>query len=132
MTTFPSALQTLLAAETSAAVPRLSTAQLLDASQNRALRELWTEPAANPMAYAGKRIAVIATDGVEEIELTTALHFFKSRGAITHLIAPKKPVYPPHLDVQIPAMRDTHILTIHYIETAHRNSGWVRLRQKAG
>ena len=67
--------QTLLATEASAAVPRISTAQFLDASENRAVRELWTEPATNPTAYAGKRIAVIATDGVEEIELTTVLHF---------------------------------------------------------
>jgi protease I len=96
----------------------MSTALLLDASENRAVRELWTEPATNPTAYAGKRVAVIATDGVEEIELTTVLHFFKSRGAITHLIAPKKPVYPPRLGVQIPALRETHILTVHYIETA--------------
>ena len=69
-------LNALVATEASAAVPRMSTALLLDASENRAVRELWTEPATNPTAYAGKRIAVIATDGVEEIELTTVLHFF--------------------------------------------------------
>src|SRR5262249_13491308 len=68
----------------------------------------------------------IATDGVEEIELTTVLHFFKSRGAITHLIAPNKPVFPPRLGVQIPALRQTHILTVHYIETA----GWVAFDKK--
>lgn len=121
MVTAPSAFQTLLATETSAAFPRISGAQLLDAPENAALRQIWTDPPSDPLAYAGKRIAVIATDGVEEIELTTILHFFKARGAVTHLIAPKKPKYPAYHGIQIPAVRETHILTIHYIETA----GWV-------
>lgn len=118
-----SSFQTMLAAESSAAVPRLSTAQLLNAPENTALRKLWTDPPANPSLYAGKRIGVISTDGVEEIELTTVLHFFRSRGATTHLIAPKKPAYPASLGVQIPDLRATHILTIHYIETA----GWIAI-----
>lgn len=118
-----SSFQTILAAETSAAVPRLSTAQLLNAPENKAIRDIWVEPAPSAAIYAGKRIAVISTDGVEEIELTTVLHFFKSRGATTHLIAPKKPAYPPSLGVQIPDLRATHILTIRYIETA----GWIAI-----
>jgi len=121
MPTVPTAFQALLSSETSAALPRISGAQLLDAPENAALREIWTDLPAHPDVYAGKRIAVIATDGVEEIELTTILHFFKQRGAVTHLIAPKKPNYPAFLGLQIPALRETHILTIHYIETA----GWV-------
>jgi len=69
----------------------------------------------------GKKIAVISTDGVEEIELTTILHFFKSRGASVELIAPRKPSYPRSLGIQIPEQRATHILTIHYIEPG----GWI-------
>jgi protease I len=121
MATAPTAFQALLATETSAAFPRISGAQLLDAPENAALRQIWTDPPGEPAVYAGKHIGVIATDGVEEIELTTILHFFRTRGAVTHLIAPKKPKYPAYLGMQIPAVRETHILTIRYIETA----GWV-------
>jgi protease I len=116
-----STLQALLSTESSAAFPRVSTAQLLDAPENRALKDLWTEPPVNPSEFAGKKIAVISTDGVEEIELTTVMHYFKSRGASLDLIAPKKPSYPNHLGLQIPEQRTTHIVTIHYIETA----GWI-------
>jgi protease I len=116
-----STLHALLSTESSAALPRISTAQLLDAPENKALKELWTEPPTNPSEFIGKKIAVISTDGVEEIELTTILHYFKSRGASVELIAPKKPSYPHSLGLQIPEQRATHILTIHYIETA----GWI-------
>jgi protease I len=121
MATVASAFQALLASETSAALPRISAALLLDSPLNAALRQIWTDPPASPAAYAGKQIAVIATDGVEEIELTTVLHYFRQRGASTHLVAPRKPTYPAHLGLQIPAVRDSHILTVHYIETA----GWI-------
>jgi protease I len=121
MATNPSTLQALLATETSAALPRISAAQLLNAPENRALKELWTEPPTDTSVFANKKIAVIATDGVEEIELTTILHYFKARGAVVHLVAPKKPSYPAYLGLQIPEQRTTHILTIHYIETA----GWI-------
>jgi protease I len=116
-----STLQALLTTETSAAVPRISAAQLLDAPENKALMELWTELPNDASVYANRKIAVIATDGVEEIELTTILHYFKSRGAAVDLISPKKPNYPAYLGLQIPEQRATHILTIHYIETA----GWI-------
>ena len=117
----PSVFQALLATETSAALPRISAAQMLDAPENLALKKIWTEAPQDPHAYAGKRIGVIATDGVEEIELTTVLHFFKARGADIQLIAPRKPSFPAFLGMQIPAVRESHILTIHYIETA----GWI-------
>lgn len=121
MATTPSTLQALLATETSAALPRISAAQLLNAPENKALKELWTEPPTDASVFANKTIAVIATDGVEEIELTTILHYFNSRGAAVDLIAPKKPSYPAYLGMQIPEQRATHILAIHYIETA----GWI-------
>jgi protease I len=121
VTDIPSTLQALLSTESSAALPRISTAQLLAAPENKALKDLWTEPPTNPEEFAGKKIAVIATDGVEEIELTTVLHYFRSRGASVDLIAPKKPSYPNHMGLQIPGQRATHILTIRYIEPA----GWI-------
>jgi protease I len=121
MASNPSTLQALLSTESSAALPRISAAQLLDAPENKGLRELWTDAPTNPAEFAGKRIAVISTDGVEEIELTTVLHHFKARGASVDLIAPKKPSYPNYLGLQVPEQRATHIVTIHYIETA----GWI-------
>jgi protease I len=121
MTTSPSTLEALLATEASPTLPRLSAAQLLNAPENQALRALWTEAPAEPSIFADKKIAVISTDGVEEIEITTILHYFRSRGAVVHLIAPKKPSYPTSLGIQIPEQRATHILTVHYIETG----GWL-------
>lgn len=112
--------KTLLATETSAAIPRISTAQMLDAPENKALLDIWTT-AGDPATFAGTRVAVISTDGVEEIELTTILHFFRTHGATVHLISPRKPAYPAFLGLQIPEVRETHILTIRYIET----SGWI-------
>jgi len=121
MTNVNSTLQALMNTEATAALPRLSAAQLLDAPENKALKDLWTEPPADRSMFAQKKIAVLSTDGVEEIELTTILHYFKSRGASVDLIAPKRPSYPPYLGLQIPEQRETHILTIHYIETG----GWI-------
>lgn len=121
MTSKQAAFRAVAISETSAAVPRISTAQMLEAEENKALTAIWTEAPANPSAFAGKKIAIIATDGVEEIELTTILHFFRTRGATTHLVSPKKTSYPPAFGIQIPAIRETHILTIRFIETA----GWI-------
>ncbi len=117
MATAPSAYQALLATEASAALPRISGAQLLDAPENAALRQIWADLPADPAAYAGKRIGVFATDGVEEIELTTVLHFFKSRGAVVHLISPKRQEYPTHLGFQIPAIRRHHPLDAGEVRT---------------
>src|SRR5258708_10600520 len=57
-----------------------------------------------------------------KIELNTVLHYFRSRGAQVDLIAPKKPSYPDFLGLQIPAVRETHIMTITFIA----NGGWIR------
>lgn len=101
---------------------------MLEAPENAELRTIWTDPPADPSAFVGKRIGVIATDGVEEIELTTVLHFFRTRGATVDVVAPKKPSYPTFLGLQIPDIRATHILTIHFIETA----GWVAFDKIVG
>lgn len=122
MTQSISPLRALLNVEASASVPRLSNAQMLDAPQNSAIRDIWLLPPDNPKLHAGRKVAVIATDGVEEIELTTVLHYYRSRGAQVDLIAPKKPTYPDSLGIQIPTVRETHILTITYIATG----GWIK------
>ena len=94
MTQPTSPFKALLNTEASASVLRLSTAQMLDAPENSAIRDIWLLPPDNPRLHAGRRVAVVATDGIEEIELNTVLYYFRSRGAQVDLIAPKKPSYP--------------------------------------
>ena len=94
MTQTISPMRALLNVEASASVPRLSNTQMLDAPQNSAIRDIWLLPPDNPNLHAGRKVAVVATDGVEEIELTTVLHYFRSRGAQVDLIAPKKAQLP--------------------------------------
>jgi protease I len=122
MTQTISPFRALLNVETSPSVLKLSNAQMLDAPQNSAIRDIWLLPPDNPDLHAGRKFAVIATDGVEEIELTTVLHYFRSRGAQVDLIAPKKPSYPDFLGLQIPAVRETHIMTITFIAAG----GWIK------
>src|ERR1700720_5039733 len=122
MTEAISPLRALLNVEASTPLPRLSSAMMLDAPENREIRDIWLLPPDNPGLHAGRKVAVIATDGVEEIELTTVLHYFRSRGAQVDLIAPKKPSYPGFHGLQIPAVRETHIMTITFIAIG----GWIR------
>src|SRR4030088_3762910 len=97
MTQATSPMRALLNVEASASVPRLSNAQMLEAPENSAIRDIWLLPPDNPNLHAGRKVAVVATDGVEEIELTHVLHYFRSRGAQGDLIAPKKTSYPDFL-----------------------------------
>ena len=117
-----SLLKALLKVEASPSAPRLSSAQLLDAPENKAIQDIWALPPDNPRLHAGSRIAVLATDGVEEIEINTVLHYFRSRGARVDLIAPRLPRYPTALGIQFPAIRETHIMTITYVATG----GWIK------
>jgi protease I len=122
MTATISPLRALLDVEASTPLPRLSSALMLDAPENREIRDIWLLPPDNPSLHAGRKVAVVATDGVEEIELTTVMHYFRSRGAELDLIAPKKPSYRDFLGLQVPVVRETHILTINFVAT----SGWIK------
>lgn len=42
---------------------------------------------------------------------------------MTDIVAPKKPVYPEGFPFQVPDVRETHILTVRYME----NSGWLEI-----
>lgn len=112
----------LLDYEATAQVPRLSTAAIMNApdEENRQLRILALAVPANPRLLAGKRVALLATDGVEELELTLTYRYFRERGADIHVVAPARPIPPPRFGVQYPAIRDTHILTARFME----NGGW--------
>jgi protease I len=117
-----SLLKALLNAEASPSVPKISSAQMLDAPENKAIQNIWSLLPDNPELHVSRRIAVLATDGVEEIEIQTILHYFRSRGAQVDLIAPKIPSFPAYLGFQIPTIRETHIMSITYIAP----SGWIK------
>jgi protease I len=55
-------MRALLNVEASASVPRLSNAQMLDAPQNSAIRDIWLLPPDNPNLHAGRKVAVVATE----------------------------------------------------------------------
>ena len=106
-------------------VPRLSTALIATAGEpeNEALKKLMFEKPANPRELAGRRVAIIATDGVEELELTVAYRYFAERGATIHLISPRFAPLPAKFGVEYPTQRQTHILTVRFIE----NAGWFKI-----
>jgi protease I len=122
MTTDTSLLKALLSSEASPAVPRLSSAQMLDAPENKAILDIWRSPPLDPSVFKDRKIAVLATDGVEEIEINTILHYFRTRGAQVDLVVPKFPSYPESLGIQFPVIRQTHIMTIKYIAAG----GWIK------
>lgn len=110
------------------AVPQLSTERLLDHPDNAALKAIIIGGPVQPPPLVGKAIAVITTDGVEEIELLATLQFLRDRGATAHLVAPPMPSLPAALGVEMPQRRETHILTIRYINTG----GWVPIDRLIG
>jgi protease I len=114
-------LESLMAIESTASVPCISTAALLAHPKNAALRALVMEEPRDPLALANRKIAIISTDGVEELELLVPLRYLRGRGATVHVLAPKKPTYPDHLGILIPDIRATHVMTVRYMECR----GWV-------
>ncbi|QHI95949.1 type 1 glutamine amidotransferase [Aristophania vespae] len=103
-----------LASDGEPATPTLDTLQFLGAEENREIREgIFATPAIATLR--GKKIAVIATDGVEDIELVAILTYFKRHGADTHLIAPKCPKTTAASGMIHPPLRKTHIFSIHYV-----------------
>lgn len=77
--------------------------------------------APNEKEFAGLRFAILATDGVEELELTVPYKFFSERGANTHLVAPRYEPFPKNMGLEVPGdLRETHIMTARFTETA----GW--------
>lgn len=73
----------------------------------------------NQTFLQGKRIAIVSTDGVEEIELTIPLRKLREMGATVDVVAPESSDIGP-LGIVMPAIRQSHIMTIRFIEPA----GW--------
>lgn len=106
-------------------VPRLNTTLLMNggSEENEGLRKFLLEKPENAHQLSGKRIAVLSTDGVEEIELLGPIRFLKERGAKVDLVAPRFAPLPKKFGVQYPAQRQTHILTVRFFE----NGSWVKI-----
>jgi protease I len=119
-----SALRSAQATAASPLVPTLNTNLLLsyDAPANAALRRFVSDLPENPQKLAGKRVALLSTDGVEEIELTVTYAALLARGATVHLVSPRAQDFPA-FGISAPAARQTHILTVRFME----NAGWFKI-----
>ncbi|PWU12910.1 MAG: type 1 glutamine amidotransferase [Bdellovibrio sp.] len=102
-------------------VPRLSTRQLEE--ENEPLRRVLHDSPSNPHQFEGKRLAILTTDGVESIELSANRDYFRKRGAVVDIVAPRLPKIDRRLGVQYPLEREHNILTVRYME----NADWVKI-----
>ena len=105
-------------------VPVLSTELIATAGdlENDKLRDFMLE-APDPNQLLGKKFAILTTDGVEELELTVPLKYLSDRGAVVHIVSPHMPTFPDKFGLRYPAIREDHILTVHFME----NSGWIKI-----
>lgn len=104
----------------SSLVPSLDT-NLLLSHPEEANRELlaFLERDEDGQLLQGKRIAIVSTDGVEEVELTIPLKKLRQMGARVDVVSPESSDIAS-LGIVMPATRQSHIMTIRFIEP----SGW--------
>ena len=110
--------QKLLDLSATPLVPHLSTARILRGHPR--VRAVATGEGADGTELEGRRVAILATDGVEEIELTLVRKFFRDRGARVDLVAPDANYIAEDGNLT-PPQRETHILTIRFID----HGGWL-------
>src|SRR5262245_32773933 len=84
------------------AVANMPVSQLLNASGNEALKAFFFTPVKDTTALRGKRIAVIAADGFEEIEMLGPVWYFRSLGAKIDVVAPKYNPAPARYGLSTP------------------------------
>jgi hypothetical protein len=101
--------------------PKINIHLLATAPGNEHLLKFMTEKPDNPIRFKGKRIAIIATHGVEETEVSIPRKWLEARGAICHLVSPNHIEYTPAFGIQFPEIAKTHVLAIQFTE----NSGWI-------
>ena len=111
---------------TSVAVVNMPVSQLLNAPGNEALRAFFFTPV-KEKKLQGKKIAVIAADGFEEIELTGPVWYFKQLGAQVDIVAPKFNPAPARYGLSYPEMSKTHIMAIQYLQPV----GWIKFDHTA-
>ena len=109
------------------AVVNMPVSQLLNAPGNEALREFFFTPVKDKTILKGKRIAVLAADGFEEIELLGPVWYFRELGAQVDIVAPKYNPAPARYGLVQPEMAKTHIMAIQYLQPV----GWVKVDRTA-
>jgi len=112
---------------TQPAVVNMPVSQLLNAPGNEALKAFFFTPVKNKSALKGKKIAVIASDGFEEIELTGPVWYFRELGAVVDIVAPKYNPAPERYGLVYPEMSKTHIMAIQYLQPV----GWIKFDRTA-
>lgn len=101
--------------------------QLLNAPGNEVMRDFFFFPVKNKTALKGKKIAVLAADGFEEIELTGPVWYFRELGAEVDIIAPKFNPAPARYGLSTPEMAKDHIMAIQYLQPV----GWIKVDRTA-
>lgn len=109
------------------AVVNMPVSQLLNAPGNEALRAFFFTPVKDKTVLKGKRIAVLAADGFEEIELLGPVWYFRELGAQVDIVAPKYVPFPERYGLSAPEMAKTHIMAIQYLQPV----GWVKVDRTA-
>jgi protease I len=112
---------------TQPAVVNMPVSQLLNAPGNEALKAFFFTPVKNKSALKGKKIAVLAADGFEEIELTGPVWYFRELGAEVEIVAPKYNPAPERYGLVYPEMSKTHIMAIQYLQPV----GWIKFDRTA-
>lgn len=107
---------------TPSVVVNMPVSQLLNAPGNEALRAFFFTPVKDKTLLKGKRIAVIAADGFEEIELLGPIWYFRELGAQVDIVAPKYNPAPERYGLMYPEMSKTHIMAIQYLQPV----GWIK------
>ncbi len=108
-------------------VVNMPVSQLLNAPGNEALRTFFFTPVKDTSALKGKRIAVLAADGFEEIELLGPVWYFRELGARVDIVAPKYNPAPERYGLSQPEMAKTHIMAIQYLQPV----GWIKFDRTA-
>ncbi|WP_430827313.1 DJ-1/PfpI/YhbO family deglycase/protease [Chryseobacterium indologenes] len=105
------------------AVGSFPLAQFLNAPGNEKVRDFFFTPVTEK-TLEGKRIAIISSDGFEEIELTGPAWYFRQLGAQVDIIAPKYAPAPANFGLSMPEeMSKTHIMAIQYLQPV----GWIKV-----
>jgi protease I len=110
-----------------AVVVNMPVSQLLNAPGNEALRAFFFTPIEDASVLKGKKIAVIAADGFEEIELLGPVWYFRQLGAQVDIVAPKFNPAPERYGLMYPEMSKTHIMAIQYLQPV----GWIKFDRTA-
>jgi protease I len=116
-------LQQLSSAPAVAAMP---AAHLLTAPGNEGLRQFFFNPIDNGQQLAGQKIAVIAADGFEEIELLGPVWYFKALGAQVDVVSMKANPAPARFGLTMPETAQDHIMAIQYLQPV----GWVKVNRR--